>query len=245
MAQSYSKLEEFVVEALASEISEFHEDKKDLAETKVRIVREAKTHIAKVKTDFIKRSADIVSETVAKTLTKEISALKEDIDVARKNDFGRKIFESYASEYSTSYLNEKSDTARLLKILASKDKQLKEAKVYATKAKQLAESTRVEKKKLEESVKRENILSDLVTPLAKEQRDIMKDLLESVQTDRLRSAFDKYLPAVINGNSPAKKKATLIEAKEITGNRPQTQAQKQHSIADDNVYDIKRLAGLN
>ena len=33
------KLEEFVVEALSKEIAEFHEDKKDLAETKVRLVQ--------------------------------------------------------------------------------------------------------------------------------------------------------------------------------------------------------------
>jgi hypothetical protein len=49
MAENYAKLEEFVVESLAGEISEFQEDKQDLAETKVRLVREAKTHFAKVK----------------------------------------------------------------------------------------------------------------------------------------------------------------------------------------------------
>jgi len=49
MAESYAKLEEFVVESLAGEIAEFAEDKNDLAETKVRLVREAKTHFAKVK----------------------------------------------------------------------------------------------------------------------------------------------------------------------------------------------------
>jgi hypothetical protein len=70
----------------------------------------------------------------------------------------------------------------------------------------------------------------------------MTDLLESVQTDRLRSAFDKYLPAVIDGNTPAKKKAVLAEAKEITGNKEETNVS---SKADDsNVIDIKRLAGL-
>ena len=73
-----------------SEIAEFHEDKKDLAETKVRLVREAKEHFAKVKTDFIERSAQAVSETVDKALRSEITQLKEDIDEARQNDFGRK-----------------------------------------------------------------------------------------------------------------------------------------------------------
>jgi hypothetical protein len=75
----------------------------------------------------------------------------------------------------------------------------------------------------------------------------MTDLLESVQTSRLQSAFDKYLPAVIDGKGPAKQKAVLSEAKEVTGNRD---AESQTNVsrtadANDNVVDIKRLAGLN
>src|SRR6056300_1750797 len=73
MAESYAKLEEFVVESLSKEIAEFYEDKKDLAETKVRLVREAKTHFAKVKSSFIERSAKAVSETVDRALKSEIT----------------------------------------------------------------------------------------------------------------------------------------------------------------------------
>ena len=246
MAENYGKLEEFVVEALSNEIAEFNEDKKDLAETKVRLVREAKSHVAKVKKDFIAKSANIVSETVSKTLNKEISALKEDIDTARRNDFGRKIFEAFANEYTHSHLNEAGETAKLMKVLAIKDKQLAEAKAFATKAKTLTESVQKQKARLEESVKREKILNDLTAPLAKDQREIMTDLLESVQTSKLNSAFNKYLPAVINGNSPAKRKAVLSEATEVTGNRDtQSQTNVSRQKADDgNVLDIRRLAGL-
>ena len=244
MAESYAKLEEFVVEQLASEITEFHEDKKDLAETKVRLVREAKSHLAKVKTDFIQRSATLVSETVAKTLTKEISALKEDINVARRNDFGRKIFEAYAAEYTNSYLNEKSETAKLLKVLDTKNQQLAEAKKYAAKAIAIAESKEAEKQRLQESATRAEKMNNLLGPLSKDQREIMTDLLESVQTSRLESSFEKYLPSVIDSNTPAKQKAPLIEAKEVTGNREQSQTSSKQAD-DGNVIDIKRLAGLN
>lgn len=243
MAEQHAKLEEFVVEALSHEIAEFYEDKKDLAETKVRLVREAKTHFAKVKQNFIERSATLISETVAKGLKKEISSLKEDIDAARQNDFGRKIFESFAAEYGTSYLNEKSDTAKLMKVLAAKDKQLSEVKAFATKAKALAESKEVEKQRLIETANRKEIMNDLIAPLGKDQREIMADLLESVQTGKLRLQFDKYLPAVIDGNTPAKQKATLTEGKEVTGNRDRLS--QTSSIAVDNVIDIRRLAGLN
>jgi len=245
MSDNFGKLEEFVVEALAKEIAEFNEDKKDLAETKVRLVREAKAHFSKVKTDFIERSAKAVSETVDKALKSEISTLKEDIEEARRNDFGRKLFEAFASEYSGSYLNEKSETAKLMKVLDLKDKQLAEAKAHAAKAIKLAESQSVEKKRLVESAQRKDIMNELTAPLSKDQREIMSDLLESVQTNRLRSAFDKYLPAVIDGKSPAKK-AVITEGKEVTGNRDETSHTNVSRQADDNnVIEIRRLAGLN
>ena len=244
MAENYSKLEEFIVEALSSEIAEFYEDKKDLAETKVRLVREAKTHFAKVKKDFVERSADLVSTTVSKTLNKEIRSLKEDINSARKHDFGRKIFEAFASEYGSSYLNEKSETNKLLKVLSVKDRQLVEAKAFAAKAKRLVEAQGMKNKQILAETKRKEIMHELVKPLSNDQREIMSDLLESVQTDRLRSSFDKYLPAVIDGNSPAKRKAKLTEGKEITGNRETTNVSRQQA-GDTNVLELRRLAGLN
>jgi len=246
MAENYAKLEEFVVDALSNEIAEFYEDKKDLAETKVRLVREAKTHFAKVKKDFIERSAQAVSETVAKGLNTEIKALKEDIDTARRNDFGRKIFEAFASEYGTSYLNEKSESAKLMKVLDAKDKQLSEAKAHAKKAIEIAESTNKEKARLIESATREKTINELIAPLNKEQKGIMTDLLESVQTNRLQSAFDKYLPSVIDSKTPAKQKALITEGTEVTGNRETNSQTNVSSKADDgNVLDIRRLAGLN
>jgi hypothetical protein len=246
MSDKFGKLEEFVVEALAKEIAEFHEDKKDLAETKVRLVREAKDHLAKVRKTFVERSAKLVSETVGKSLKKEIGQLKEDIDSARKNDFGRKIFETFAQEYNNSYLNEKSETAKLMKVVALKDKAIEEAKVEAEEVKKIVESKDAEIAKIADAAKRKEVMHELTGPLSKDQREIMTDLLESVQTDKLQSAFDKYLPAVIDGRTPEKKKATLTEseAKEITGNKVNTNVSSVSSEVANNIVDIRRLAGL-
>lgn len=241
MAAKFGILQDFIVEQLAKEIAEFQEDKADLSETKVRLVREAKTHLARVKEQFIKRSVALVAETVEKGLKSEISQLKEDINQARKNDFGRKLFESFAAEYMNSHLNEKSEAAKLVKVIGVKDRQISEAKALAVKAKKLAEAKNAEVKRLVESAARQKTLNELLAPLAREQKAIMTDLLESVQTDRLRSSFEKYLPAVIDGKSPAKQKAKLTEGKEITGNR----VTPTNSTTDNNVIDLKRLAGLN
>lgn len=244
MSSKFGKLEEFVVDALAKEIAEFHEDKKDLAETKVRLIREAKEHLSKVKQSFIEKGAKVVEKTVAKTLNNEISQLKEDIDTARRNDFGRKIFETFAEEYNNSYMNEKSETAKLLKVVELKDKQLAEANANAEKKAKLVESKDAEIKNAVETAKRKETISELVAPLSKEQKEIMQDLLESVATDKLEGNFNKYLPAVIDGKSVAKK-ATLTEAKEITGDKEENSSSASNSAKVDNVVDIRRLAGLN
>jgi hypothetical protein len=245
MAQNFAKLEEFIVESLAKEISEFYEDKKDLAETKVRLIREGKAHFNKVKKTFIERSAKLVAETVKSRVQSELTQLKEDIHAARKNDFGRKIFEAVAEEYQSSYLNTKSETAKLMKVLSTKDKQLGEARAFASKAKRLVESSAAEKKQIVESHMRKDTISELVSPLNTSQREIMNDLLESVQTGKLRASFEKYLPSVLNeGSNKVRQKNQLNEGVELTGNRNTTTTTIDDSSRSENVVDLRRLAGI-
>lgn len=241
MSDKFGKLEEFVVEALAQEIAEFYQDKQDLAETKVKLVREGKQKLAELKDTFIKRAAKLVETTVVEGLTKEITQLKEDIDSARKIEFGRKIFEAFASEYQTSYLSEKSETSKLLKVIDTKDLEIAEARAAVAEVKQIAESKEAEVKSLIDSQQRQEVMHELLAPLSKEQQGIMKELLESVNTSKLQASFDKYLPAVIAGNAPQKKKA-LVEATEVTGNKITNSTSSSES--DHNIVDIRRLAGI-
>ena len=244
MAEKFGKLESFVIEALAQEITEFTQDKKDLAETKVRLIREGREEIKKVKEQFVQRAAKMVESVVTQNLTSEITALKEDIEAARRADFGRKLFEAFAAEYSTSYLNEKSETAKLLKVIDMKDLAIKEAADAVVQAEQILESKEAEIRTLKESQERKEIMSELLAPLSSEQREIMSELMESVKTSRLVESFDKYLPSVISGNvgqAPQKKQA-LVEAKEITGNKVSNS--NRSSEDESNIIDIRRLAGL-
>jgi hypothetical protein len=243
MAENFAKLEEFVVEALAKEIADFYEDKKDLAETKVRLIKEAKSQFAELKGKFVKNSAKLVEGLVTKGLNKEIAQLKEDIDQARENDFGRRIFEAFNAEYQNSLLNEKSETSKLLKVVAEKETQLAEARKSLTEKTQLVESKEAEIARAHDMAVRKEHMSELLNPLSTEQKEIMSELLESVQTSKLRSSFEKYLPAVLNGSTPEKKKAVLSEAKEITGNRQDNSISSAKNQAD--VVDIRRLAGIN
>lgn len=241
MASKFGALENFVVEALAQEITEFYKDKQDLAETKVKILREGRKEIQRVKEEFVQRAATMVESVVNKGLRSEITALKEDIEAARRTEFGRKLFEAFASEYQTSYLNEKSETAKLLKVIDTKDMAMQEAAKAVVKAEQLLESKQAEIRALKEAQERKSILSELLAPLSAEQRSIMGELMEGVKTPKLNESFEKYLPAVIAGNAPQKRQ-TLVEAKEITGNK--VTKTNRGSEAESNIIDIRRLAGL-
>ena len=131
----------------------------------------------KVKTQFIEKSAKLVSETVSKHLNKEITALKEDINVARENDFALSYSNPFASEYANSYLNEKSETSKLPKIVDLKEKQIEEAKAEASKALEQAEAKATEPKRINEAAERNKVINGLIEPLSKDQREIMTDLL--------------------------------------------------------------------
>jgi hypothetical protein len=243
MADKFGKLEQFVIEALAQEIAEFYEDKKDLAETKVRLVKEGRKQLKETKEAFVKRAAKSVEQLVSEGLRSELSSLKEDIDAARRNDFGRKLFEAFASEYQSSYLNEKSETAKLLKVIDLKELEINEAKQAEESAKELLESKDAEIAMLKESQERKAIMNELLAPLNSEQREIMSELMESVKTSKLNESFEKYLPAVVAGKAPQKRQA-LVEAKEITGNKEITNSNRSSEGNENNIVDIRRLAGL-
>jgi hypothetical protein len=243
--ESQSKLEQFIVHALAREIKEFTQDKQAVVEAKVKLVAEGRQQLERLKSRFVSESAKRLNTVVTSHLKGELGQLKEDIKVARENNFGRRIFESFASEFSVTHLNDKAETRKLMNALQLKDQQLAESIKVIGQSKKLIESKEREVRIIKESNQREKMMSDLLAPLNEEKATVMKDLLESVQTPKLQSTFDKYLPAVLNSGAERKStKTTLRESvKEVTGDKS-AKTQEVDMDQRDNVIDIKRLAGL-
>ena len=242
--EGLEKLEGFVVHALAREIREFAQDKQDLVNTKVKLVSEARAKLESLKARFVKESADKMTQAVSKHLKAELSQLKEDIQAARENNFGRRIFEAYASEFGSTHLNEKAEVRKLHNIIAEKERKLDEAIQLSARAKTLVESKERELRVIRESNERENTLGELLRPLNKEKQEVMHNLLESVQTNRLKSAFEKYLPAVLAENRPAKAAKVIVESvTEVTGDKTAARVQEDDASTS-NVFELKRLAGI-
>jgi len=231
--ENFSKMEEFVVNALAKEIKEFHEDKKGVVETKVKLVAEAKKQMAKMKEAFITKSAKIVESAVNKKLAEELSTLKEDISKARTINFGKKIFEAFASEYQNSYLNEKSETSKLMKVVDETTLKLAEAEKAVKDKEAVIESKDAESKRQADLMERNEKMAQMLKPLGKEKSEVMAQLLESVQTNKLQTSFDKYLPHVMADKAVPGKTKVLSES---GGNRTKRE--------DADLTNIRKLAGI-
>jgi len=240
---SVNILEKFVVKSLSEEIQEFAKDKQDVVETKVKLVAEAKSKLHALQKQFVAQSASLVKESVAKHLESEMTQLKEDIQVARENNFGRRLFEAFASEFAITHLNENTEIAKLRKAVQARDAVIAEAKKEAGEKAALVESKDREIRIIKESQERQQTLNDLLKPLNKDKQAVMVSLLENVQTEKLKSAYEKYLPAVLNNSTqPKAEKQALVESrKEVTGDKS-----AKVSVETDftNVVEIKRLAGL-
>ena len=245
---SIARLESFVIKALAEEISEFEADKKELVETKVALVAGAKEKLAQLQQAFVSRSADMVKESIATKLESEMTQLKEDIQIARENMFGRRIFESFASEFAVTHLNENKEIAKLRQVLETQNAVIAESRKTAQQNAMLVESKEREIRIIKESTERKTKLAEMLKPLNKEKAAVMSELLESVQTDKLQSAFDKYLPAVLNNGAAktvAPQKQMIAESRsEVTGDKSAKIVNTQDVETSTNVFELKRLAGL-
>jgi len=133
----------------------------------------------------------------------------------------------------------------LLAKLQHREQQLAESINVAKQSQRLVESKEREVRIIKESNLREKTMADLIGTLNEEKASTMKNLLESVQTTKLKAAFDKYLPAVLNTGSDKKPTKAIISESvvEVTGDKAAKRTIENEETSN-NVIELKRLAGL-
>jgi Mn-dependent DtxR family transcriptional regulator len=241
-------LDKFVTEMVAKEVKELRADRTRTSEHVTKLDNFVAEQLAEAKMDFIRKAADKVETVVNKTITNEVKSFRNDITKARENDFGRRIFEAFANEYGTSYLNEAKEIKKIQKQITEMETKLNESEQVIA---EREEATKLVESKLriaEDKMTRKDTLNSLMAPLGKEKKELMSDLLESVKTDKLEESFNKYLPSVLDGEAPRVKK-TLSESvvSEHTGDKAVVVTADADDKADDivEIDMIRKLAGLS
>lgn len=195
--ETLNKLEDLTVKQLTEELSEFQEDKRALHEQKIQLELDAKRQIQEFKEDFVKKSSNAASKVVNETLYSELSALRQGIKEARENTFGRKIFEAFVGEYSSTIFSERSEVQKLIKQLEESNKNVNNLQKIVNEQQVSLNKTKEQLNETTQSSVRKDKINKLTQSLGGVQKRMMVSLLESVDVNKLEKEFNRYLPQVL------------------------------------------------
>lgn len=236
-----TKVDSFVAEALTKEMAELKGDiERDIerfrdleAEYAEKLVEEKHKLAAEVATE-LDALVDKIDAFFEMRLTAEMDELKEDLEIVKQNEFGRRMFEAFATEYAKNYVDEDAVQSKLT-VAESK---LKDAE------KALAESEEKINKMLREA-KMEQVLA----PLTGKKREQMAMVLKNVDTARLEESYKFFIGRIMKEDAAATA-APLTESKTaaattvVTGEEPGATTEQKAGQINEGLAHLKRLAGI-
>lgn len=230
------KVDSLVAEVLTKEITELKGDIerfRDLeAEFAEKLVEEKHKLAGEVATE-LDALVDKIDAFFEMRLSAEMEELKEDLEIVKQNEFGRRMFEAFASEYAKNYVDEDAVQSKL----SVTEQKLADAEQA------LAESEEKIAKMLRES-KMEQILS----PLTGKKREQMAMILKNVDTSRLEESYKYFIGRIMKEEEgstakPLTEGAATQKTTVVTGEMPASgdQAKSPQAVK---LEEMKRLAGI-
>lgn len=213
----------FVQSGIENAVVECYQEQTNFANDRARFKAKSALKIEEAKKKTVRELALAADSFVTETLRDELSQLKEEIAEARQNDFGKKIFEAFMTEFSMSFYDGDREMRKLSSAIQEREQMLENAKkMLDQKDQQLVEANR--KIKLKESqMERQKILKDLTGSLGSQTRELMEEMLENVPNNRLMESFNKYLPVLLEETGSLEQKKMLKESKkhlsDVTGDK--------------------------
>jgi hypothetical protein len=223
-------------EIIAAEVGELKDDIaqfRDLeVETAEKIVEE-KERLAQVFAEQLDQLTDRIDTYLDQQLAEEIAELKEDIDLVKKLELGREIFEAYEATFKKF---RKADLETVEQDLAETRDRLADAE------KKLSDA---EDARLSEA--RSSKMDELLKPLSGNTRETMKLMLSNVPTEKLDEGYKTYIARVMKESADPKDKAPITEGIKtstvITGNE-EVPEEVVPTKATDSLSRMRMLAGV-
>lgn len=231
-----TKVDGFVAEALSNEIAELKGDIerfRDLEAEYAEKLVEEKHKLAGEVAEELDSLVDKIDAFFEMRLSAEMDELKDDLAIVKENDFGRKMFEAFASTYAAHYVDEDAVQSQLV---------VAESKL-ADAEKQLA-TLEEERNKMVREAKMEQVLS----PLTGMKREQMAMVLKNVDTARLEESYKFFIGRILKEDDAAPAAKPLNEAAKpaqntvVTGDTPP--AAPAQPVVNTQLAEMKRLAGM-
>ena len=227
-----NKIDQFFAEALENEITELKDDIsrfRDIeAEYAERIV-ENKHEMAVQLDEELVNLVDKIDAFFEARLNLELEELKEDLEVAKQNEFGKRIFEAFATTYNKAYVDEDSIQTKLA---------ITEAKLED------AEHQLATLEQQKELMIRESKMDQVLANLSGKKREHMAMVLRNVETERLEESYKYFIGRVLKEDNK-----TVLESEQqnkttlVTGVKLNEQLSPSKTNGND-LANLKRLAGI-
>lgn len=231
------KVDEFVTEALVKEVAELKGDIerfRDLeAEYATKLVEE-KHKLAEEVAKELDALVDKIDAFFEMRLTTEIEELKEDLEIVKQNEFGRRMFEAFASEYAKHYVDEDAIQSKLA---------VAESKLAD------AEQRLAEAEERNSQMIRAAKLDEVLAPLTGKKREQMAMILKNVDTSRLEESYKFFIGRIMKEDAAAPAAALTEEKADtkttvVTGDAGETAPQQKAGQVNEGLAHLKRLAGI-
>jgi len=184
---------------LAEEVAELKDDInrfRDLEAEYAEKVVEAKSEMGEELKSDLAELVEKLDAFLEIRLAAEVEELREDIEDARKVQFGRKLFEAFANEYATNYADDESLEGTL--------RETEERLSDTTAA--LEESER-KLAKMERDAK----LTTVLKPLTGRSREVMEAILRNVATEQLEEGYQTFIGRVLRESAEVVEEASEKE----------------------------------
>ena len=252
VAQRFGALEQVIENVLSRELGELHESEKVNRRAYLNAITESNAKAEADKEAFRQKGAAVLENIVNVQVQGTLDELREDIKAAREADFGREIYETFMTTFRRQFFDSSKEFRVVVEQLkaakATTDTVKTKAWTLVKEARGRAEAAEGKAKKIQESVVRAQAISKMLSPLSGNTRTKMKHILEATNTDRLATTYRKLLPEMLNEAKRSTTKArnrkiedTVVELK--TGGQKTLTESK--TADDDDIVEIKRLAGMN
>lgn len=219
----------FLTKSLTEELNELRADIerfRDLEAEYAEKLVESRHEMADKLTVELDQLVDKMDAFFELRLNEEFEELREDIEIVKQNEFGRRIFEAFSTEFNNSYVDEDSIQSKLAETTAKLDEAHEALK-------------RLED--VNSKMVRESKLEKILAPLNGKKREQMQFVLANIETSRLEEAYKYFITRVLKEDEqPAAATALTESTTVVTGDdsTPRTPVVDKHA-------SLKKLAGIN
>jgi hypothetical protein len=227
------KVDTLVTKQIQEEFQELRSDIerfRDLeAEYAAKIVEE-KQQLASQLDEQLDELTTKINDFFEERIVEELEELKEDLELAKQNHFGKKVFEAFATEFAN-FVDEDSIQAKL---------SISESKVTDL------ESRLSELETEKNQLIREQKMEEVLKPLSGNKREQMQFVLQNVETKKLDEAYGYFIKRILKEESTLNE--STKETQIVTGEENKkdsdivTEAKETQADA---LSQLKRLAGIS